>query len=148
MLVRVSSFRSRAGSIAVLLKDSLSSCIRRNQVTKCMLSSGCLSSSAFLPVIISISITPKLKTSTFVVTRPVTVDIIRLSELRPKKMDEVNNSVSNGKKSIILFYLHILGRDNRRCQQFLFQWSLFQLEPDVPAQSQQPWPSYHLQEEY
>jgi hypothetical protein len=40
-----------------------------------MLSSGWLSSRAFLPVISSINITPKLKTSTLVVTRPVTANI-------------------------------------------------------------------------
>lgn len=77
MLARVSSFRSIVGSMA-LRNVSLLMCILRNHVTRCMLSSGWLSSSAFLPVISSIKITPKLKTSTLVVTLPVTAQFTQI----------------------------------------------------------------------
>ncbi|KAI4310458.1 hypothetical protein MLD38_035436 [Melastoma candidum] len=71
MLAYISSLSSMTGSIA-FLNVSLFKCILWNHVTRWTLSLGCVSSSALLPVILSIRITPKLKTSTLVVTCPVT----------------------------------------------------------------------------
>lgn len=71
-LGNISMPRSIAGSMAFQSFSSFD-CKLRNQVTKCLFSSVWLSSSAFRPVINSISIAPKLKTSVLVVILPVTV---------------------------------------------------------------------------
>ncbi|KAL0417992.1 UNVERIFIED_CONTAM: hypothetical protein Sradi_1212700 [Sesamum radiatum] len=67
-----SSAESRVVS-TVALTAFLSLRRQRNHVTRWHFSSGKESSKAFLPVIISIRITPKAYTSTFVVTFPVAV---------------------------------------------------------------------------
>ncbi|WVZ06566.1 hypothetical protein V8G54_019912 [Vigna mungo] len=71
MLSNVSSLTSRALSIAAI-SFFLSDLICQNHAAKYWLSSGLSSSSAINPVNSSISTTPKLKTSAFVVIFPVT----------------------------------------------------------------------------
>nr|GMC70960.1 hypothetical protein Iba_scaffold33555CG0010 [Ipomoea batatas]GMD92057.1 hypothetical protein Iba_chr14eCG5430 [Ipomoea batatas] len=71
MLLSASSVASSVGSIAAM-SLSLLDFTFQNQVTRYWLSSGLSSSIAIIPVISSITTTPKLKTSAFVVILPVT----------------------------------------------------------------------------
>uniref|UniRef100_A0A803R9K0 Uncharacterized protein n=1 Tax=Cannabis sativa TaxID=3483 RepID=A0A803R9K0_CANSA len=71
MLSNASSFISSAGSIASI-SLSLFDFMCQNHAAKYCFSSGLSSSSAIIPVNSSISTTPKLKTSAFVVIFPVT----------------------------------------------------------------------------
>nr|GMD88033.1 hypothetical protein Iba_chr14cCG3140 [Ipomoea batatas] len=85
MLSSASSLASSVGSIAAM-SLSLLDFTFQNQVTRYWLSSGLSSSIAIIPVISSISTTPKLKTSAFVVILPVTASNHQRKQTKSAKL--------------------------------------------------------------
>lgn len=102
-LFQDSALSSRVGS-KNFLNFSLSSIFFRKIVTRCVSSSGNESSSTFLPVIISISITPYAYTSTFVVTFPVAAYIpMACLSILCHKIEWIQNMTmqKHGEKTIV-----------------------------------------------